>query len=88
MSTDDLSALFRAQDDVARWRAERENATARLELAQQREAMAFLISQHEPLHSLGIDRKAMATLLAFVRHHDRHRLNREIAALSEGEPIA
>ena len=79
MST--LAQLFSAQDQVARWRAERENATARLELAQANECMAFLISQHEPLHTLGIDRNTLATLFSFVRHHDKARLDRELREL-------
>lgn len=78
MSAGDLGALFSAQGDVARWRAERENACARLELACACESRAYLLSQHEPLASLGIDREVMRKLLAFTAHHDKDRLRREL----------
>jgi hypothetical protein len=64
----DLRSLYVAQDRVARWSAESENASARLELARMEERMAYLISQHEPVHSLQIDREVLRTLLTFVRH--------------------
>ena len=57
-------------DTVKRWMAERENATARMELAKSRECCNLLISQHDPVSSLGIDRKALKILLDFVQHHD------------------
>lgn len=78
MSAGDLGALFSAQGEVARWRAERENASARLELARAKESRAFLLSQHEPLASLGIDREVMRKLLSFTAHHDKERLLREL----------
>lgn len=82
----DLERLFACQNKTARWRAERENATARYELAQADEAMAFLLSQHEPVHTLGIDRNALRVLFAFVKHHDKHRLERELAELKGATP--
>lgn len=84
MSASDLAALYRSQTEVARWRAERENATARLALAQADEARAFLLSQHEPVASLGIDREALRVLLDFTRHHDRRRLKNEVLSLQPG----
>lgn len=78
-----LQQLFIAQAHVARWRAEHENASARLELAEAAECMAYLVSQHEPLHSLGIDRNVMTVLLSFVQHHDKHRLERALAQLAK-----
>lgn len=80
MAADDLGRMFSANEQVARWRAERENATARLELAQASEARAFLLSQYEPVNRLGIDREALRVLLAFTAHHDKARLDREVTA--------
>ena len=68
-------------DTVRRWEAERENATARLELARMRECCALLLSQHDPVSSLGIDREKLKVLLDFVRHHDPARLRRECEPL-------
>lgn len=84
MSAEDLGRLFASQDHVARWRAERENASARLELALSAESISFLLSQHDPVHRIGMDREALRVLLSFVRHHDKHRLAREVDALLEG----
>jgi hypothetical protein len=67
-------------DAVRRWMAERENASARLELARTRECCSLLISQHDPVFSMGIDRDALKILLGFIAHHDTHRLRRECEA--------
>lgn len=67
-------------DEVRRWESERENATARLELARIRECCKLLVSQHDPVHSLGIDRDALRILLEFVQHHDVKRLWRDCKA--------
>lgn len=64
----DLSILFKAQDKVERWIAERENASARLELARIDENCARLISQHEPLATLGIDREVLKLILRYVKN--------------------
>ncbi|WP_369913922.1 hypothetical protein AB8810_12910 [Xanthomonas sp. NCPPB 3005] len=84
MSAGDLDSLFLADCEVRRWRAERENATARLELAQAKAARARLLSQYEPVNSLGIDRETLRALLAFTSHHDEQRLKRELGALATG----
>lgn len=68
-------------DTVRRWMAERENADARLELARVRECCKLLVSQYDPVSSLGIDRERLAVLLDFVQHHDTSRLRRECEAL-------
>ena len=69
-------------DKVSRWKAERENASARLEIAQMKEAARLLVSQYDPVHSLGIDRKKLEVLLSFVCHHrDTSRLRRESESL-------
>lgn len=74
----DLADLFAAQAEVRRWKAERENADARLELARTSEARAYLLSQYEPVASLGVDREVLRKLLAFTAHHDKARLQRDI----------
>lgn len=48
----DLARYFHSHDIVARWRAECENASARLEIACIKERACELRSQSEPLHSL------------------------------------
>lgn len=77
----DLHHLFSCQDQTARWRAEAENAGARLELAQRNERAAFLISQCEPVASLGMDREHLRAMLSFLRHGDLKHLGRDLAAL-------
>jgi Zn finger protein HypA/HybF involved in hydrogenase expression len=64
-------------DTVKRWMAERENASARLDLARTQECCKLLLSQHDPVTSLGINRDALKVLLDFVQHHDVARLKRE-----------
>ena len=76
----DLSVLFQAEDHVLRWKAEMENAMARYELAQMRKRIAYLISQHEPVASLGIHRERLRTALAYIQHGDLVRLEREFEA--------
>lgn len=73
-------------DEVRHWSSALENASARLELARTRECCRLLISQHDPVHSLGVDREALRVLLDFVRHHDTHRLRRECEAILPRNP--
>ena len=73
----DLSVLFQAEDHVLRWKAEMENAMARYELAQTRKRIAYLISQHEPVNSLGINRERLRLVLAYIQHGDLQRLERD-----------
>lgn len=80
----DLGNLFIAQHEVRRWRAERENADARLELARAKEARANLLSAHEPVASLGIDREVLRALLSYTAHHDEARLKRELGNPNTG----
>lgn len=68
-------------DTVRRWMAERENAEARMELARMRECCRLLISQYDPVFSLGIDRERLKVLLDFVQHQDPARLRRECDTL-------
>lgn len=68
-------------DTVRRWTAERENADARLMIARTRECCALLLSQYDPVFSLGIDREKLKVLLSFVQHHDPARLRRECVPL-------
>lgn len=67
-------------DEVRRWKAEGENASARLELARTRECCRLLISQHDPVFSMGVDRDVLKILLGFIAHHDTARLRRECEA--------
>ena len=80
-STNDFGNLMSAQKDIQRWKAERENSTARLELAQMNERIAHLISQHEPVASLNLDRERLRIALRFIQHGDLGRLSRDFAAL-------
>lgn len=68
----DLAMAFAQQEQQRRWRAERENATARLELAQIRERLALVLSQHEPVASLNINRDDLRKVIDYVRtgRHD------------------
>ena len=75
--SDDLQHLFYTEEEVRRWSAERENASARLQLAQMKKSMATLISQYEPVNSLNIDREKLRHILNYVQHGDMSRLLRE-----------
>ena len=77
----DLSDLFAAQDKSARCKAEAENALTRYELAMVEERCAYLISQHEPIASAGIDREKLRLILKYVRHGQLRRLVRELKEL-------
>lgn len=82
----DLMILFHAEDKTRRWRVEVENATARLELAKIHENCAYLISQHEPVASLGLDREKLRHVLNFIHHGDLERLLREVGGKHESLP--
>ena len=81
MSINNLGMYFGICEDVKRWEAERENASARLELVKIKRCQEFLISQHEPVFSLGIDRTKLQVLLSFLGHRDTARLRRECEVL-------
>ena len=81
----DLSVLFQEQDRVARWKAEVENATARLQIARMNEHIALLISQHDPVASLGLDRERLRLALNYIRHGELSRLDLEYEALRVSE---
>lgn len=74
---DDLNNLFHREALTARWRAEWENAAARMHLAQRDERAARLLSRHEPLASLGLDRERLRLALRYMEHGDLDRLDRE-----------
>jgi hypothetical protein len=77
-SVTDVVRQMMARDDVARWRAESENASARLELAKHKQNISDLLAQHQPVDELGIDRDKLRLLLLFVLHGDMNRLKREM----------
>jgi len=68
-------------DTVKRWRAEGENAAARERLARIHECCKLLLSQHDPVARLDLDRKRLGVVLDFVLHGDPARLRREVEAL-------
>ena len=74
----DLSVLFSAQEKSRRWMAERENASARYELAKIDERCAYLLSQHEPVVSMGLDREKLRIVFSYLKHGNLPRLNRDI----------
>ena len=74
----DLSALFSAADKVERWKAEVANAGARLQLAMIERNCAHLVSQHEPVATLGLDRERLRLILAYIQHGDLDRLTKAI----------
>ena len=76
----DLMRLFDAEEKSRRWHAECENASARRDLALIDERCARLISQHEPVALLGIDRERLRLVLNYLRHGDLARLDREFTA--------
>lgn len=65
--TNDLAMAFKERDNVTRWMAEGENATTRLEMAQLKERLWLILSQHEPVASLGLDRDKLRIVLDFIR---------------------
>lgn len=75
---DDLALLFKAEERVLRWKAERNYATAELDIALIEKNMRYLISQYEPLNSLKIDREKLRGLFSYIKHGDLARLEREI----------
>jgi hypothetical protein len=84
----DLSNFFHAQDETARWRAESERASARLDIARMKQSMALLISQFEPLESIGLDRDKLRVIFSYIGHGDLGRLARDIQTLNVTEIAA
>lgn len=68
-------------EEYRRWTAEHENAEARRELARMRYCCALILNQHDPVASLGIDRKKLKPLIDFIQHGDASRLRRDCEAL-------
>ena len=66
-SVQDFSRYMSAKETTARYRAQREAASAGLDLAQMRERCAEVISQHEPLNTLGLNRDAVRRLVLFIQ---------------------
>lgn len=81
----DLCTLFARQESTRRRKAEWENASARMELAQQDERMAYLLSQREPVAALGLDRERLRLALSYIKHGDLSRLDREFLALRQSQ---
>lgn len=81
----DLQNIFSAQAEKRRWRAEGENAQARVQLATINEGCATLLSGHDPVASLGMNRDHLRCVLSYIRHGDVSRMNRELALLAQPE---
>ena len=79
----DLATLFFAQEKTRRYRAEREAASAHLEMALLKERMAELMSAHDPVAALGLDRERLRIALRFLAHGDTGRAFRDLEALTE-----
>lgn len=77
----DLSEFFNKEEISRRWKAETENASARYELALINEREARLISQHDPLAKLNINRDHLRLVFAYLHHGNLSRLNKEIEEL-------
>lgn len=63
----DLATMFKHQDEQRRWIAERENAAARLEMAQIKERLAEMLSQHEPVEGMRINREDLRKIIDYIR---------------------
>lgn len=79
----DLTSLYQAEDEIKRWTAERENAVARLELAQIKRNAAYLISQHQPVAQSGINREMLRCFLSFLAHGNLTRLESSIQSAKD-----
>ena len=83
--SNDLQNLFQQDTEVKAARAESEASSRGLELAMIHRNCAHLLSQHEPVNSLGVDREALRILLSFVKHGDQNRLDRDVKNFVLGE---
>lgn len=63
----DFNRYMSAQETTRRYRAERNAASAHVDAAEMRERCAQVMSQHEPLNTLGIDREAARRLVRFIQ---------------------
>lgn len=63
----DFSRYMNAKEITARHRAQRDAASAGLDLAIMRERCAEVLSQHEPINTLGLDRDAVRRLVFFIQ---------------------
>lgn len=83
---DQIFDSFRTQqreEEARRWRAESNYAGTRHELAEYQARIARLLSQHEPVSKLGIDREKLRVLLRYVEHGDSARMERDLASLEK-----
>ena len=81
----DLELLFKAMREVDKWMAERNYASSQLDLAMMRKNMRELISQHEPLHSVDIDRDKLRAVFSYLEHGNATRLENEVRNLRNGK---
>jgi hypothetical protein len=81
----DFDRLMMDEEKVRRWSAEHDSAGAHLEIAKAWRNCSYLLSQHDPVAKLGIDREKLRAVLAFVWHGNDARLERDFAKL-EAKP--
>lgn len=79
----DFQRFLHAGTEVERRMAAYDAAAAHLEVAKIRRNIAHLLSQHQPVATLGVDREALRHALRFIEHGDEARCLREIAAAPE-----
>jgi len=79
----DLANLFRCEEETRRWYAEYNYSSAMLDIARISEHMSYLISQHEPLNRIGVDREKLRCLFSYLKHGDLHRLDNDIEKLEK-----
>jgi len=76
-----FGTLMLMREKSGRAWAEAEGARARYDLAKINERCAYLISQHDPVAQMGLDRDKLRLVLAYLRHGELPRLIRELDAL-------
>lgn len=64
----DFGAYMNAKERTATARAKHDAATATLNLSIFQERCSELISQHEPIASLDVDRDALRKIVQFIYH--------------------
>ena len=72
-----LANLFNAQDNVRLWRNAVESAQANLEVAKVKANCNLLLSQHDPVNKMNIDREKLKMIFSFLWHGQLDRLQRD-----------
>ena len=80
-----FARLMHAETEVLRAQEAYSHGATHLQLSRMRRNMAFLLSQHEPVKSLGIDRDRLRLALEFIEHGDEKRCARDLVEQLEKE---